>query len=33
VSGAAILISLLATLYPAAKAARIEPAEALAYEH
>lgn len=33
VSSAAILISLLATLYPAAKAARIEPAEALAYEH
>ena len=33
VSSAAILISLFATLYPAAKAARIEPAEALAYEH
>jgi len=33
VSSAAIVISLLATLYPAAKAARIEPAEALAYEH
>jgi len=33
VSSAAIVISLLATLYPAAKAASIEPAEALAYEH
>lgn len=33
VSGSALLISLLATLYPAAKAAAIEPAEALAYEH
>jgi lipoprotein-releasing system permease protein len=33
VSSAALVISLFATLYPAAKAARIEPAEALAYEH
>lgn len=33
VSASALVITLLATLYPAAKAARIEPAEALAYEH
>lgn len=33
VIGAALFISLLATLYPADKASKIEPAEALAYEH